>query len=240
MKSTAQFALRGLAVTLCLLIASAAQAGFLGASATLDQLSSPGMSIGASGYTFTDFSLTNSAVPSNKDIDPEDMSVSVVPKGPGKVDLLFQFQGVWTEGDFTELVLDFTAWAPDGQAIMSHGLSFGPSFIGDLSGSPYATINETVMPMDPNSTQAPYTLVVFRDPQITQLIDSQQVVTPANKLVISKDFQVYGGDSEEPTRVILTDFRQSFMTVVPEPNTVVLLLTGVTGLGLTAALRRRG
>ncbi|MCA9238214.1 MAG: PEP-CTERM sorting domain-containing protein [Planctomycetales bacterium] len=239
MRRTTKYAFRGTIAALCLLIVPAAQAGFLGAGATLDQLSTPGMSIGVSGYTFTDFKLTNSSAANNKDIAPESLSVTAVAQPNNKVDLLFQFPGVWTEGEFTELVLEFTALAPDGSAFMNHGLSFGPSFLFDTTGNPYALINETVMPMDPNSTQAPYTLAVYADPAVSQLMDSKDIVTPANKLRISKDFQVYGGaPNGEPTRVLLTDFRQTFMgtPVVPEPSTVALI---ATGLGMAVVARRR-
>lgn len=239
MRSTVQFAFRGVAVALCLLVASAAQAGFLGASATLDELSSPGMSIGVSGYTFTDFQLTNSAAAGNKDIAPEDLSVTAIAKPNNKIDLLFQFPGVWSEGEFTELVLEFTAIAADGTKFMNHGLSFGPSFIGDESGNPYALINESVTPTDPSSTQAPYTLAVFKDPAISQLTDSQTIVTPSSSLSITKDIQISGGNADGTTRVLLTDFRQTFMPVVPEPSSIGLILAGM-GVAVVAAARRRG
>ena len=229
---------QALLVATCLLMASgAAQAAFLGASATIDQLT-PGMSIGVNGYTFTDFKLTPSASVMHQPIPPANFSVTASALPNNKVELKFQFPGVWKQNEFSEFVLEFTALAPTGSAFMSHGLQFGPSLLGDLSGDPYATIAETVVPMDPNSTQAPYTLGVFADPSFTHLVDTKPINTPANKLRISKDIQVYGGDATGQTRVILTDFNQTFMgtPIVPEPATTGLALTG---LALAAVARRR-
>lgn len=241
MKSIAHFAFRGVAATLCLLIASAAQAAFLGASATLDQLSSPGMSIGIDGYTFSEFQLTNSAAANNKDINPAELSVTAIKTPAGKIDLLFQFPGVWSQGEFTEMVLEFTATAASGAKFMSHGLSFGPSFLFDTSGDPYALVAETVMPMDPASTQAPYTLAVYADPLVSQLMDGKDIVTPANKLRISKDIQISGGniDINGEARTLLTDFRQTFMPVIPEPGSIGLLLVGLGGTAVVGYRRRR-
>ncbi|MBX3432358.1 MAG: PEP-CTERM sorting domain-containing protein [Pirellulales bacterium] len=238
MKSLATNLRRTLFAAICLLtIPGVASAAFLGASATIDQLT-PGMSIGVNGYTFTDFKLTPTASVNHTPIPPENFSVTAIALPNDKVELKFQFPGVWKEGEFSEFVLDFTALAPQGYAFMEHGLSFGPVLFGDLSGNPYATIVEKVVPMDPNSTQAPYTLGVFSDPGFTQLVDSKPIVTPANKLQISKDIQIYGGNGDGPTRVVLTDFSQTFMGVVPEPTTIGLAMIGL--IAVTAVRRNRG
>ena len=237
MRSHTNTVRRLLIVAACLVVPGIARAAFLGASATIDQLT-PGMTIGVNGFTFGDFALIPSASINHQPIPPSSFSVTAVPLPNNKVQLAFQFPGVWTQGQFSEFILKFTALAPTGQAFMQHDLMFGPSLLGDLSGGAYATIAETVMPSDPNSTQGPYTLGVYKDSTFQQLFDTKQIVTPANKLVISKDIQVYGGSSTGQTRVILTDFSQTFMTAppVPEPATVGL---AILGMAVVAATRRR-
>ena len=232
-----------LALLVGLTATTVSQAGLITTSSTLDQLMlDPNSGVGVNGFEFTGFRLTPSASPnSNKPIAPENLSVTAIPVAGDKVELLFQFPGVWNQQDFAEMVLAFEALAPDGYAFTQQSLSFGPGFLGDASGNPYALINETVMPTDPNSTQSPFNLLVYSDPDPThdQLMDSQDIVTPSVSLDISKDIQISGGSSQDWTLVALTDFSQTFMVerIVPEPGSMMLVLAG--GVAIVFGRRRK-
>jgi hypothetical protein len=217
-------------------------AGHTVSATTLFDLISLNQSITVGTLQFSNFSYLNTGdMPASAGVN---VAAYVDPvTGDGGL----KFQGAFLDfpgGGGSDALIDFTVTELDANKLVT-GAALGgnPNIVPLTPGaSGTASITETFLPTDPSLTLSIYASTINGVPGPSKLTDSGTFAVGHPTIFVQKDVLTFNGDLSGSSIPMISFITQTFhetSTNIPEPATIVLLGTGVVGLGLRQWRRRR-
>jgi hypothetical protein len=208
------------------LITNSPGATIVGPTVTLASLLTPGATLTVFDKTFSEFQYTASGdmpIPANVNVTPiqDDFGNYGIRFQGGFMDLAVNTPGP------SDALIEYMVEAGPGYLISDAHLMGNPNVMGEFGA---INVTETFLPLGAGGE---YTMEIFDDENadMAQLMDETFFLPPVKKLSVQKDIAAFAPPNGMAVALSFVD--QTFsQVIVPEPVTVVSLVSSIVAMGL--------